>query len=86
MARASDDADAIDIGALLHVALDRQPSSDLSERVVDRVAAVATVTEFMRLLTAAPFSWLATELGPEPEPEPLPDPLPDPPSSTRGAR
>ena len=84
MAKASDDVDAIDIGALLHVALDRQPSSDLSERVVGRVAAVATVTEFVRLLTAAPFSWLAAELGPEPEPAPRP--LPDPPSSTRGAR
>ena len=56
MAGAADEDDAIDIKALLDVALEPRPREDVSERVVGRMAALVTITEFVRLLGAAPLS------------------------------
>lgn len=49
---------ALDIKALLQVALDRGPRDDVQERVMDRVATAATVMEFARLLFVAPVQWI----------------------------
>ncbi|WP_146155420.1 hypothetical protein [Enhygromyxa salina] len=48
---------------MLSVALEQQPHEDFSERVMDRVAAVATVMEFALLLGAAPLSWVTSAQG-----------------------
>jgi hypothetical protein len=48
----------IDIRALLLIALDEKPPANLPDRVMARVAMLTTVVEFVRLLGAAPFSWL----------------------------
>lgn len=54
---------AIDIRALLLIALDEQPPANLPERVMSRVALLTTVLEFGRLLGAAPFDWLLRGRG-----------------------
>lgn len=59
---------ALDIGALLRVALDQGPRDDVQDRVMDRVALSTTVVELARLVFVAPWSWLtmgdaATEGG-----------------------
>lgn len=48
----------LDIKALLSVALEQKPKSDVEDRVVTRVATVTTATEFARLVFVAPFQWL----------------------------
>lgn len=48
----------IDIRALLLIALDEKPPSNLPERVMARIAMLTTIVEFARLLGAAPLAWL----------------------------
>lgn len=48
----------IDIRALLLIALDEKPPANLPDRVMARVAMLTTIVEFVRLLGAAPLSWL----------------------------
>ena len=57
---------ALDIGALLRVALDQAPHDDVQDRVMDRVAVSTTVVELARLVFVAPWHWLAAA---EPRPE-----------------
>jgi len=52
------DAEALDIKALLQVALDQRPRDDIAERVMDRVAAMDTMVELARLIGVAPLHWL----------------------------
>ena len=52
---------AIDIKALLSVALEQRPRDDVQERVMSRVAAVTTAMEFARLIFVAPFQWIVDE-------------------------
>ncbi len=60
----------LSIGALLEAAFDKEPSADLGERVVRRVALAATVSEFVQMFTAAPVHWLRPGVDPDdPEPE-----------------
>ncbi len=51
-------APALDIKALLRVALDRGPRDDVQQRVMDRVAAATTAAEFARLIFVAPWRWI----------------------------
>lgn len=51
-------AAALDIQALLRVALEQGPKDDVQERVMTRVAAATTVMEFARLLFVAPVQWI----------------------------
>lgn len=48
----------LDIKALLSVALEQRPKSDVEDRVMTRVATVTTAMEFARLVFVAPFQWL----------------------------
>ena len=61
------DPDAVDIKALLSVALETKPPDDFSDRVMARVAAVTTAMEFVRLVGAAPLAWLVEPAEPEDE-------------------
>ena len=54
----SDDKEPIDIGSLLAAALDDKPPTDMTERVMTRLAGVKTAVEFGRLLGVAPISTL----------------------------
>lgn len=56
---------ALDIKALLRVALDRGPRDDVQQRVMDRVAAATTAAEFARLILVAPWHWLVEARAPE---------------------
>lgn len=70
----------VDIGALLHQALDDQsPSAGFRQRVMDQVAAARTVVEFARLLGVAPLhAGLATAPAPAaPDPAAPSDDDPD---------
>ncbi|HEY8943173.1 MAG TPA: hypothetical protein VIM73_02875 [Polyangiaceae bacterium] len=49
----------VDIRALLLIALDEKPPPNLPDRVMARVAALTTMLEFARLLSAAPLDWLS---------------------------
>lgn len=49
---------ALDIKALLRVALEQGPRDDVQERVMNRVAAATTVMEFARLIFVAPVQWI----------------------------
>ena len=51
----------LDIKTLLSVALGQQPRGTVQEKVMNRVAAVTTATEFARLLFFAPVHWLVAE-------------------------
>lgn len=57
------DVGALDIKALLDVALDERPRDDVAERVMDRVAAMDTLVELARLFGVAPLHWLRPEQG-----------------------
>lgn len=50
---------ALDIKALLRVALEQGPRDDVQDRVMTRMAATTTLMEFARLVFVAPFHWLA---------------------------
>lgn len=57
---------AIDIGALLRVALEQAPRDEVQDRVMDRMTLATTVMEFARLMFVAPVHWLlATDAGGE---------------------
>lgn len=47
----------INITALLRIALDDEPSGDLSDAVLDRLASVKTLVELSRLVGVAPLDW-----------------------------
>lgn len=49
---------ALDIGALLRVALEQGPRDEVQDRVLDRMALSATWMEFARLVFVAPVHWL----------------------------
>lgn len=53
----SRDRDEIDIKMLLAEALADEPSTDLTEPVLARLAGVKTAVELGRLLGLAPFGW-----------------------------
>lgn len=64
VSRVMSDADrqgAIDIKALLSVALEQRPRDDVQERVMNRVAVVTTAMELARLVFVAPFQWIVDE-------------------------
>ncbi|MCB9701851.1 MAG: hypothetical protein H6711_08165 [Myxococcales bacterium] len=48
----------LDIKALLSVALEQRPRDDVQDRVMQRVALMATATEFARLIFVAPVQGL----------------------------
>lgn len=52
---------ALDIKALLRVALEQGPRDDVQDRVMTRMAATTTLTEFVRLVFVAPFHWIADD-------------------------
>jgi hypothetical protein len=52
-----------DIRALLLIALDEKPPDNLPDKVMARVALLATAVEFGRLVTAAPLEMLGQLLG-----------------------
>lgn len=57
---------AIDIGALLRVALEQAPRDEVQDRVMDRMTLATTVMEFARLMFVAPVHWLlASDVGEE---------------------
>lgn len=49
---------ALDIKALLSVALEQGPRDDVQERVMNRMAAATTVMELARLIFVAPVQWI----------------------------
>src|SRR5687767_13667442 len=55
---AGEGSPALDIKALLQVALERAPHGDVEARVMARVALATTALEFARLIFAAPVRWL----------------------------
>jgi len=55
----------LEIGTLLAAAFEKEPSADLGDRVVRRVALATTVAEIAQMFTAAPLHWLRSDLEPD---------------------
>ena len=55
----------LEIGTLLAAAFEKEPSADLGDRVVRRVALATTVAEIAQMFTAAPLHWLRPDLEPD---------------------
>jgi hypothetical protein len=66
---AGEGSPALDIKALLQVALERAPHGDVEARVMARVALATTALEFARLIFAAPVRWLVDDAPREAQPE-----------------
>ncbi|MGH1342768.1 MAG: hypothetical protein ACRBN8_14500 [Nannocystales bacterium] len=61
---------AVDIGALLGVALGPPPPSEFADKVGSKVTLMTTVAEVAMLMFAAPLSWLRTDATPESDRDP----------------
>lgn len=63
---------ALDIQALLRVALEQGPRDDVQDRVLDRVAVTTTLAELARLIFIAPVEWILDDLRGAPDADPDP--------------
>ena len=57
----------LEIGTLLAAAFEKEPSADLGDRVVRRVALATTVAEFVQMFTSAPVHWLRSDIAADTE-------------------
>jgi hypothetical protein len=57
----TDEAPALDIGALLSMTFEARPSDGLAERVGSRVALTATLSEVARLIFVSPWHWVRND-------------------------
>ena len=57
----------IEIGTLLAAAFEKEPTAELSDRVVRRVALSATVAELAQMFMGAPVHWLRRDVRPDDE-------------------